>query len=244
MRPLIGITGRKDTSARLLNSPMYSVGATYVHAIQRAGGTPFILPPILTAEDWATLIARVDGLLLSGGEDIHPRHYGQAPESWLGGVDEARDAAELGLVRLALEKQVPLLAICRGHQVLNVALGGTLYQDLTAQVPGALDHAYLVSRSLEREVHPVTLEAESKLAQILGGITFAVNSAHHQSVCAPGAGLRVVAQAPDGVVEAIELPTHPFCIGVQWHPEAMVQHDPTMLPLFTALVEAARARHY
>ncbi len=240
MRPIIGITGRKDTSARLLNSAMYSVGETYVHAIHRAGGTPLILPPMLAEEDWAALLMHLDGVLLSGGEDIHPRHYGQTPETWLGGVDEVRDAAELHLVQLALAKRLPILAICRGHQVLNVALGGSLYQDLAAQVPGALDHAYLVTRSLEQNVHPVTLAPESVLAEVLGGTTFDVNSAHHQSVRTPGAELRVVGHAPDGVVEAVELPEYPFCIGVQWHPEAMVRRDPTMLPLFTALVDAAR----
>lgn len=221
---------------------MYSVGETYVHAIYRAGGVPLIIPPMLADADWASLLARLDGLLLSGGEDIHPRHYGQAPETWLGGVDEARDASELGLVHAALAERMPLLAICRGHQALNVALGGVLYQDLATQFPGALDHAYLVSRSLEQNVHAVTLEADSALARILSGVAFSVNSAHHQSIQTAGAGLRIVAHAPDGVVEAVELPDYPFCMGVQWHPEALVRRDPEMLPLFTALVDAARSR--
>lgn len=240
MRPLIGITGRKDTSARLVNSQMVSVGETYIHAVHRAGGTPVILPPILAEVDWAPLVARLDGILLSGGEDIHPRHYGQAPETWLGGVDEIRDDSELGMLRAALEARKPILAICRGHQVLNVALGGTLYQDLAAQVPGALDHAFLMSRSLEQSIHDVTLETGSMVERLLGGHTFAVNSAHHQSIRVVGAELCVVAQASDGVIEAVELANHPFCIGVQWHPEAMVRHDSTMMPLFEGLVEAAR----
>lgn len=240
MRPLIGITGRKDTSARLVNSQMISVGETYIHAVHRAGGTPLILPPMLVEADWAPLMARLDGLLLSGGEDIHPRHYGQAPETWLGGVDETRDDSELGMLRAALEARKPILAICRGHQVLNVALGGTLYQDLAAQVPGALDHAFLMSRSLEQNVHDVTLEAGSRVGQLLSGSTFSVNSAHHQSIQSSGTELRIVAYAPDGVVEAVELADYPFCIGVQWHPEAMVRRDSTMLPLFVGLIEAAR----
>ena len=239
MRPIIGITGRKDTSARLVHSPMYSVGETYVHAVHQAGGAPVILPPMLAEADWTALLGRLDGLLLSGGEDLHPRQYGQPPEAWLGGVDETRDTSELGLIRAALEMQKPIFAICRGIQVLNVALGGTLYQDLAAQVPGALDHAFLMSRSLDQSVHPVTLEADSALARILGGVTFAVNSAHHQSIQTPGAGLRVVGRAPDGVIEAVELADYPFCIGVQWHPEALVRSDPAMAALFAALVEAA-----
>ncbi len=239
MRPIIGITGRKDTSARLVHSPMYSVGETYVHAVHQAGGAPVILPPMLAEADWTALLGRLDGLLLSGGEDLHPRQYGQPPEAWLGGVDEARDTSELGLIRAALEMRKPICAICRGIQVLNVALGGTLYQDLAAQVPGALDHAFLMSRSLDQSIHPVTLEADSALARILGGVTFAVNSAHHQSIQTPGAGLRVVGRAPDGVIEAVELADYPFCIGVQWHPEALVRSDPMMASLFAALVEAA-----
>ncbi|MBP8863386.1 MAG: gamma-glutamyl-gamma-aminobutyrate hydrolase family protein, partial [Anaerolineae bacterium] len=185
MRPIIGITGRKDTSARLVHSQMYSVGETYVHAVHQVGGAPVILPPMLAEADWTALLGRLDGLLLSGGEDLHPRQYGQPPEAWLGGVDETRDTSELGLIRAALEMQKPIFAICRGIQVLNVALGGTLYQDLAAQVPGALDHAFLMSRSLDQSVHPVTLEADSALARILGGVTFAVNSAHHQSIQTP-----------------------------------------------------------
>jgi len=239
MRPIIGITGRKDTSARLVHSQMYSVGETYVYAVHQVGGAPVILPPMLAEADWTALLGRLDGLLLSGGEDLHPRQYGQPPEAWLGGVDETRDTSELGLIRAALEMQKPIFAICRGIQVLNVALGGTLYQDLAAQVPGALDHAFLMSRSLDQSVHPVTLEADSALARILGGVTFAVNSAHHQSIQTPGAGLRVVGRAPDGVIEAVELADYPFCLGVQWHPEALVRSDPAMASLFAALVEAA-----
>jgi len=218
---------------------MYSVGETYVHAVHQAGGAPVILPPMLAEADWTALLGRLEGLLLSGGEDLHPRQYGQPPEAWLGGVDETRDTSELGLIRAALEMRKPIFAICRGIQVLNVALGGTLYQDLAAQVPGALDHAFLMSRSLDQSVHPVTLEADSALVRILGGVTFAVNSAHHQSIQTPGAGLRVVGRAPDGVIEAVELADYPFCIGVQWHPEALVRSDPAMAALFAALVEAA-----
>ncbi|MGC9356576.1 MAG: gamma-glutamyl-gamma-aminobutyrate hydrolase family protein [Anaerolineae bacterium] len=239
MRSLIGITGRKDTSARLLNSPMYSVGQTYVRAIQRAGGVPLIVPPVLKPEDWTLLLQRLDGLLLTGGEDIGPVHYGERPEAWMGGVDLERDASELGLVRQALEHKIPLLGICRGHQVLNVTLRGTLYQDLAAQLPGALEHALVPGRPMERVVHAVTVDRDSRLAEILGGTEFGVNSAHHQAVRTPGEGLVVVAQAPDGVVEATEMPDHPFCVSVQWHPEAMVKVDPTMLPLFEAFVVAA-----
>lgn len=240
MRPLIGITGRKDTSARLLNSPLCCVGETYVRAIHKVGGTPLIIPPVMQAEDWPLLLTQLDGLLLSGGEDIDPVHYNQEPQTWMGKSDAERDASELGLVRLALERQLPILAICRGHQVLNIALGGTLYQDLAAQVPNALEHAFVPARPMERIVHSVTLTAESRLAAILGGTELGVNSAHHQAAHIPGKGLQVVARAPDGVIEALELPDHPFCVSVQWHPEAMVKVDPAMMPLFAAFSAAAK----
>ncbi|MBN1262246.1 MAG: gamma-glutamyl-gamma-aminobutyrate hydrolase family protein [Anaerolineae bacterium] len=239
MRPIIGITGRKDTSARLLNSPMYSVGQTYVNALHNAGGTPLILPPLFDEQDWPGVIARLDGLLLSGGEDIHPQNYRQEELTWMGGVDLERDHSELGLVRSALDRGLPILAICRGHQLLNIALGGTLFQDLAAQIPNALDHAYVPGRPMEQTVHTVTLDPDSHIANLLGGDTFAVNSVHHQGVDVPGQGLTVVGYAPDGVVEALELAGYPFCYSVQWHPEAMLKVNDTMLPLFAAFVNAA-----
>jgi putative glutamine amidotransferase len=219
---------------------MFSVGQTYVRAVAEAGGLPVVLPPTLTTEDWPQLVERLDGLLLTGGEDVAPCRYGQEPEAWLGGVDEERDASELGLVRATLEGGLPVLAICRGHQLLNVALRGTLYQDISAHFPEALDHAYVPGRPMEEIAHSVTLAPKSLLAHILGGEEFPVNSAHHQSVKRVGEGLRIVARAPDGIVEGVESLDHPFCVGVQWHPEAMVKVDEAMRPLFAALVEAGR----
>ena len=221
---------------------MHAVGTTYTHAIHHIGGTPIILPPTLAAVDIAPLLARLDGLLLTGGEDIAPGHYGQEEELGLGGVDQTRDQFELQMVQAWLKenKERPLLAICRGHQVLNVALGGALYQDIATHIPAALDHAYIPGRPMEQMVHSVEIAPESQLAQILGTTTLEVNSAHHQAVKTPGEGLAVVAHAPDGVIEATELPTHPFALSVQWHPEAMVKLSESMWPLFEAFVQAAK----
>ena len=222
---------------------MHAVGTTYTHAIHHVGGTPIILPPTLTEPDWSTLLARLDGLLLTGGEDIAPRHYRQEEEQGLGGVDQIRDQFELGIVNAWLEgkkQDRPLLAICRGHQILNVALGGALYQDIATHIPAALDHAYSPGRPMEQLVHSVEIAPESQLAQILGATTLQVNSAHHQAVKTPGEGLAVVAHAPDGVIEATELSTHTFALSVQWHPEAMVKLSESMWPLFEAFVQAAK----
>lgn len=167
-KPLIGITGRKDTSARLLHTSMHSVGATYIRAVQRAGGTPVMVPPVMHETDWPVLLERLDGLLLSGGEDIAPTRYGQMLEPYTNRIDEERDFAELGLVRAWLMLDKPLLGICRGHQLLNVALGGTLFQDIMTQVANALDHADVPARPMENSVHDVDIRAGCALARILG----------------------------------------------------------------------------
>ena len=218
---------------------MHSLGETYTHAIHHVGGTPVILPPIITTEDLTPLLNRLDGLMLSGGEDLAPARYGQERGPHLGRVDEARDAGELALVRAWLPYAKPLFAICRGHQVLNVALGGTLYQDLADSLPNALDHAFVPARPMERTVHTVDLQPNSRLADLLGETTVPVNSAHHQAVADVGRDLTVTALAPDGVIEGLELPGHRFCLGVQWHPEAMVKVSESMWPLFEAFVGAA-----
>ncbi len=181
-------------------------------------------------------------MLLSGGEDIHPSFYGQESEPWLGGTNPERDRSEIGLVKRWLPLGRPLLGICRGHQIFNVALGGSLYQDIAGHIPQALDHAYSPARPMEQTIHSVTLTAPSRLASILEEPTFEVNSAHHQAVQTVAASLAVTATAPDGIIEALELPDHPFALSVQWHPEAMMRVSETMAPLFRAFIAAATAR--
>jgi putative glutamine amidotransferase len=217
---------------------MTAVGETYIRAVMRAGGTPIVLPPTLTPDDIPILTERLDGLLLSGGEDIAPKHYGQQDESWMGRVDENRDTIEIELTRSWILKDKPLLAICRGIQVLNVAIGGTLYQDISKHLPDALDHTYVPARPMEITTHSIDIDKNSQLARILGGTKFEVNSAHHQAIHTPGEGSTVVAHAPDGVIEAIELPQLKYCIGVQWHPEAMVKISDMMMPLFVSFIQA------
>ncbi len=238
--PIVGITGRKDRSARLHNYPMYSVGQTYVEAILHVGGIPLIIPPVMGEREALALVGKLDALLFSGGEDIAPRRYGMEPSPHLGGVDERRDASELTLFRVAVAQRKPIFGICRGHQLLNVAMGGTLYQDLASEYPHALEHSAFPARCIEDPIHAVSVEPGSPLERILDGLTFQVNSAHHQAVKEPGRGMEVIARAPDGVIEATWCPDLPFCLSVQWHPEAMVPKDPLMYRLFEAFVEAAR----
>lgn len=241
-RPVIGITGSIDQSARLGNQALLAVGHVYVRAVELAGGAPVVTPPRPEEEAQRAIFERLDGLILSGGGDIQPAVYGEEDSGLLWWVDEARDRAELMLARWALAEGLPLLGICRGIQVLNVAAGGTLIQDIGTQVPQPLAHCSVASRPMDTIVHTLELAHESTLAAVFGSDHLDTNSAHHQAVKAVGGPLVVTARASDGVIEGVEAPDHPFCMGVQFHPEAMVDAYPQQLRLFEALVGAARAR--
>jgi putative glutamine amidotransferase len=233
-RPLIGVTaGLSEHSAE-----WFAVRDDYVRAVEKAGALPMVLAPgpLTQVED---LVERLDGIVLSGGSDIHPAHYGEDPHETVEDVNPERDAFELALSRAALERDRPLLAICRGHQVLNVATGGTLIQDIPSQVTGALDHDPPKERW--EPAHEVRILPGTRLREILGRERVAVNSIHHQAVKTPGQGLVVTAYAVgDDVIEGVEAPGRRFVVGVQWHPEAFWDQPQTFQPLFAALVDATR----
>lgn len=238
--PLIGIAGRNDRSARPPHIDLFSISHEYVHAVALGGGAPVIIPPYLEETTLRAVFDRLDGLVLSGGGDVSPTEYGEQDGGLLWSVDEQRDRSELLLARWAVAEARPLLAICRGIQVLNVATGGKLIQDIPTQVPDALTHSTLAGRPLPDIVHTVKVTAKSRLASLVGSGALEVNSAHHQAVETAGEGLCITARAPDGVIEGLEAPDHPFCLGVQWHPEVMVDPVPKMRHLFEGLIEAAR----
>jgi putative glutamine amidotransferase len=237
-RPLIGVT----TSITVDRSPERAyLNTAYLRAVQLAGGVPVLLPPQLTATARDHLRDRLDGVILTGGGDIDPARFDEPPHRAVAEVSEARDALELDVVARALVDGRPLLAICRGIQVLNVALGGTLYQDLPSDPGGPIDHSQ--SEPRQQPTHRVKIEAGTRLAAILGTLELDVNSMHHQAIRRPGRGLTAVAVAPDGIVEAAELAgDERFVVGVQWHPEELIDHDPAARNLFAAVVEAARRR--
>ncbi|NWG15517.1 MAG: gamma-glutamyl-gamma-aminobutyrate hydrolase family protein [Chloroflexi bacterium] len=237
MGPLIGIT----TSNYVSPATGWHFNRGYVGCIQaiaEAGGLPVLIPVSVDAETRQQIYQRLDGLLLSGGEDINPTVYGAAQHPATGKVDAERDRAELQLVRWAVEDDLPTLAICRGHQMLNVALGGTLIQDVPSQVQTTINHHCLPRNAL---AHTVEVDPASRLAAILGTTHLPVNSVHHQSVEQPAPALRVTAYAPDGVLEGTELPDKTFILSVQWHPEDLFREHEVMRRLFGAFIEAARA---
>jgi putative glutamine amidotransferase len=233
-RPIIGVTAGPSAT----NQEIFAVRDDYVRAVEEAGGLPVVLAPGPVAHV-PELIGRLDGLLLSGGADLDPAHYGEAPHQTVYGVSSGRDFFELALSREALERDLPLLAICRGHQVLNVATGGTLVQHIPSEIGGALDHDPKTERWAL--AHDVRILPGTRLREILGRDRVAVNSFHHQSIRTPGQGLVVSACAVgDEVIEGVELPSRRFVVGVQWHPEAFWDQPQTFQPLFAALVQASR----
>jgi putative glutamine amidotransferase len=182
------------------------------------------------------LYERLDGILLSGGEDVNPVYYGASPHPALGKVDDGRDRAEFQLAQWAVEEDRPLFCICRGHQVLNVALGGTLIQDIPSQVQTAIQHDVLPRDGM---VHDVEIDPKSRLAAILGVTQVQVNSLHHQAIETPAPAACVTGYAPDGIIEAAELPDKKFVLSVQWHPEDLFRQHEVMRRLFRAFVAAA-----
>ncbi len=196
-----------------------TLNTAYVRALETAGLVPLAVPTILSAERAGAALAAVRGLVLTGGEDVAPARYGAAPHPRLGAVDPVRDAAELALIAGARARRLPILAICRGIQILNVALGGTLYQDLDSERPGPLTHADEASQ------HPVRVAAGSRLERTLGTRSATVNSRHHQAIRDLAPSLKAVAWAEDGVIEGAEPAdaAAPWIVAVQWHPEDLTE---------------------
>ena len=237
-RPLIGLTTYRK-NAQDSGAPLYGLMRSYVDAVAGAGGIPLLIPLGLDSEDLFLILQRVDGLILPGGGDIDPQAYRGVNHETIRGIDEDRDRVEINLAREAVQTAKPFLAICRGHQVLNVALGGTMWEDLAAQRPDNIRHDYYGTGARTDRPHTVQVRKGSRLAGILGSEEAPVNSLHHQGVRDLASELTVSATAPDGLVEGVEIEGHPFAIGVQWHPENLVGIDPAMHNLFVSLVAAS-----
>ncbi len=235
-RPRIGVTGQVQPAE---GGERSWVRSDYVHAVLAGGGLPYVLSPH-AADAADELVAGLDGLLLTGGGDVDPAHYGAPPSPTLRSVDPLRDRFELALVGAADRLGLPLLAVCRGQQLLNVALGGTLWQDLATERPGPVRHDEKVP--WDTRTQGVAIRPGTRVAEALATDRLAVNSFHHQGIRDLAPGLVVSATADDGLIEAVESPAeHRWLVGVQWHPESHWAEAPCPdLGLFRALVAAAR----
>lgn len=233
-KPIIGIGA--DVAVEEGQRDRAFAYTTYTEALRRAGAIVVIIPP--QPENAADVVASLDGILLAGGDDCDPAIYGQERHQACETMDSRRQENELALARMARERGIPTLGICLGLQMMNVAAGGTLIQDIASSVDTEIDHA---SEPEDRSRHEVLVETGTKLAGVVGAGEHDVNSSHHQAIGHVAEGLRVTALAPDGIVEGLEDPALPFYVGVQWHPEDMTgEQDATTL--FGAFVEAARRR--
>ena len=237
-RKIVGITCSTLPASADAGAKQY-LNRAYVWAVERAGGVPIILPVTQEPDMIARYLGVADGLLLSGGVDVDPAHYGQTPHPQLGDVDLDRDATELPLIRAALDQDMPIFAICRGIQTLNVALGGTLYQDLPSERPSDIGHAQN-ERKIPRAqaTHGIVIEPHTRLAEIVGAGEMQVNSFHHQALRDVAAPLVVTALAPDGVIEAVESRAHRYVVGVQFHPEETAISDDKSQRLFDSFARA------
>jgi len=237
VKPRIAITLELSTKGeRCLNF----LDLAYAECVERAGGLPLYFPSLPSPTFTDEAVAMIDGLVLTGGADIHPSYYGVEISAPVILSPNQRTDFDLRLFHASLKADKPILAICHGMQIMNVALGGSLTQDIPSQVPGSLSHRgekdYLPAR------HKVTVEAGSRLAEIMKGmVEFEVSSTHHQAVKTLGKNLQISARAPDGLVEGIELPDHPKVIGIQWHPEKDPQSEASRR-LFQAMVDMARRK--
>jgi len=233
--PLIGVT-----TYRTLNKfgfTQSSVSEAYTCSLVNAGAVPLLIPVGLPESALDALLPRLDGILFTGGGDIDPQRYGGEPHPLVSDVDNDRDRIELYLLEHIFETKAPFMGICRGLQVINVALGGSLYEDILDQRPDSIKHAYLPDWPREHLAHTIQVEANSRLAGILGTDNLQVNSLHHQGIRRLAPGLQASAYAPDGMIEAFELPGHPYGLAVQWHPENLQAYTP-MQVLFRSFVQA------
>lgn len=236
-KPMIGLTA---ALMREGEAHWYKTNDGYVDSIVRARGVPLLLTPTDDPEDQRRYLEQIDGLLIPGGEDTAPCFYGEEPHPAVTSTDRRLDRFEIALVRLAREEGKPILGICRGHQLLNIAWGGTLYQDIPSQFPGAISH-YQHTATRDEPFHRVTLEPESWLARMFEETQLETNTFHHQGVKKLAPGFRCTARTADGLAEGLES-SDGAVLGVQWHPESMSHVDPVQQRLFDRFVERCAER--
>lgn len=234
MRPVIGIPCQADFRAGS-GRPIYGNNRTYVHAVESAGGLPILIPMLTNLHELENLLPRLDGILFSGGLDLQASLYGAPRHPTEDEYDPGLDEFEMAIASWALQEDIPVLAVCRGMQLVNVLLGGNLYQDISSQYPDALNHC---RRDMPRTAltHTITVEEGSLVERVLGTRQLSVNSLHHQAIKDLGKGVYISGRADDGLAELLELPDHRFVLGVQGHPEELYGTVPVYARLFRAFV--------
>lgn len=237
--PVLGVTTYRNQNT--FGFSQFSVSEAYVQSLTSAGAIPVLIPLGLSEEYIDEILPRVDGILFTGGGDIHPDNYKGEDHPLVNMVDLDRDRIELYLLRKIMAQKKPLMGICRGFQVINVGLGGSLYEDILDQRSEALRHAYFPEWPRDYLAHPVRIEPGSQLESILGAAELPVNSLHHQGIKDLAPGITPTAYAPDGLIEGIEIDGYPFGLAVQWHPENLQMHEPMRL-LFQAFVTACQRK--
>jgi putative glutamine amidotransferase len=240
MCPLIGIPCHALIRAET-GRPIYASNRSYVHAVVSAGGLPILIPMISDLTKLTDLLSRLDGLLLPGGIDLHPSHYGEEVHPLTEKADLELDEFEITLASWALQNDIPVLGICRGMQLINIVLGGTLIQDIDDQYPDSIAHSNRVW-SRAHLAHNIIVEPGSRMETILGTREVKVNSLHHQAIKEPGKGVRITGRAPDGVPELLEVTGYRFVMAAQCHPEEIYSIEPAFKLLFAAFVQASNTR--
>ena len=244
-RPVVGVATQSLDAVPGKLPPCWIMGQRYVRILAAAGAVPWLIP--LLQGDEATLRAiygHLDGIFLTGGVDVDPSHYGEERHERCDRGDSARDWTEIRLVRWAQVDGKPIFGVCRGIQAINVALGGSLYQDVSLQHPEAIKHDYFptaTAYSRDYLAHEIRVEEQSRVGRMLGGRQLHVNSMHHQGIKRLAPGLAATAFAPDGLIEAVECARGSFLVGVQWHPEELAEKHAPQRRLFTAFVDACGA---
>lgn len=241
MNPLVALTTTIDPQGGDYQQPRVALYANYLASLERVGLTPLLVTPGHSDQAIAQLVGLCAGLVLTGGDDIDPANYGEAPTPQLGPVNPRRDAAEQRALKAAVERDIPVLGICRGHQLINVFFGGTLCQDIATEKGEASSHQQTAPWGARH--HEVVITPESRLARALGEDRLAINSYHHQAIRKVAPDLEVTARAEDGLVEAVESKEHRWLVGVQWHPEryeAEAEDSDPNIRLFMAFRDAVR----
>lgn len=238
--PLIGVSTMDDNDAAGVHAPRFGINQSYCKAVEVAGGVPILIPHLDNPDALRRIYEMLDGILLPGGLDVHPKYYNQEPHPALDPVDVGLDYVETTMLPWAIEDDLPILGICRGEQVLNVVMGGTLIQDIYSQYPTTIDHRESFKRRIRDYLaHDIAIHPDTQLHKLVGEDRVWVNTSHHQSIDKVGKDLIATAWSPDGIVEAIEAPDHHFLIAVQCHPEEMWRKHVWARKLFSQFVEAA-----